>query len=61
MVATDDDPKFLEMKAEIDKKGGPIVSNYRFIRDMTKGVEDQWTVNMVNHFLMTEAGGRRSG
>jgi len=45
---------YAEIKAEIDNRGGPIVSNYRFIRDMTKGVEDQWTVNVVNHFLLQE-------
>jgi len=44
-----------DIKGEIDNRGGPIVSNYRFIRDMTKGVEDQWTVNVVNHFLLQEA------
>ena len=47
---------YAEIKAEIDNRGGPIVSNYRFIRDMTKGVEDQWTVNVVNHFLLQEVG-----
>ncbi|XP_043205476.1 uncharacterized protein LOC122372398 isoform X2 [Amphibalanus amphitrite] len=26
------------------------VCNYRFIRNYTKGVEDTWTVNVVNHF-----------
>merc|ERR1712154_616746 len=46
----------LPKKAEIDNRGGPVVSNYRFIRDMTKGVEDQWTINVVNHFLLQEVG-----
>ena len=27
-----------------------IVCHYRFIREYTKGVEDQWSVNMVHHF-----------
>lgn len=26
------------------------IANYRFIREFTKGVEDQWTVNVANHF-----------
>ncbi|CAL4163412.1 unnamed protein product, partial [Meganyctiphanes norvegica] len=26
------------------------VANYRFIRDFTKGVEGDWTVNLLNHF-----------
>jgi hypothetical protein len=24
---------------------------YRFIREFTKGVEDSWTINKLNHFL----------
>jgi len=47
---------YAEIKAEIDNRGGPVVSNYRFIRDMTKGVDDQWTINVVNHFLLQEVG-----
>lgn len=26
------------------------VCNYRFIREYTKGVESDWTVNLLNHF-----------
>ncbi|XP_076038830.1 m-AAA protease-interacting protein 1, mitochondrial [Oratosquilla oratoria] len=26
------------------------VANYRFIREFTSGVEDQWTINVINHF-----------
>ncbi|XP_068219009.1 m-AAA protease-interacting protein 1, mitochondrial [Palaemon carinicauda] len=26
------------------------IANYRFIREFTKGVEDDWTVNIANHF-----------
>lgn len=26
------------------------ICNYRFIREFTKGVEDQWTINVINHF-----------
>lgn len=26
------------------------ICNYRFIREFTKGVDDQWTVNLLNHF-----------
>lgn len=26
------------------------ISNYRFIREYTKGVESDWTINMLNHF-----------
>ncbi|RZF44172.1 hypothetical protein LSTR_LSTR003812 [Laodelphax striatellus] len=27
-----------------------IIMNYRFIREFTKGVEDEWTVNALNHY-----------
>ncbi|KAL8618003.1 hypothetical protein ACOMHN_040227 [Nucella lapillus] len=30
------------------------VCNYRFIREFTKGVEDSWTINKLNHFLPFE-------
>lgn len=33
-----------------------FVSNYRFIREFTKGVESSWTVNKVNHFMTKTAG-----
>lgn len=26
------------------------VCNYKFIREFTKGVESDWTINLVNHF-----------
>lgn len=26
------------------------ICNYRFIREFTKGVESEWTVNSLNHF-----------
>lgn len=26
------------------------IANYRFIREFTRGVEDEWTVNVANHF-----------
>lgn len=26
------------------------ICNYRFIREFTKGVESDWTVNLLNHF-----------
>uniref|UniRef100_A0A1B6GAU0 Juvenile hormone esterase binding protein n=1 Tax=Cuerna arida TaxID=1464854 RepID=A0A1B6GAU0_9HEMI len=27
-----------------------FICNYRFIREFTKGVQDDWTVNAINHF-----------
>lgn len=26
------------------------ILNYRFIREFTKGVQDEWTINAINHF-----------
>ncbi|KAK7070628.1 hypothetical protein SK128_023860 [Halocaridina rubra] len=31
------------------------IANYRFIREFTKGVDDQWTVNVANHFKPGES------
>lgn len=31
-----------------------FILNYRFIRDYSKGVSDQWTLNIVNHFKPAE-------
>nr|CAD7587247.1 unnamed protein product [Timema genevievae] len=30
------------------------ICNYRFVREFTKGVNDQWTINVVNHFKPAE-------
>jgi hypothetical protein len=30
------------------------ICNYRFIREFTKGKEDEWTINKLNHFCPTE-------
>nr|CAD7265688.1 unnamed protein product [Timema shepardi] len=30
------------------------ICNYRFVREFTKGVNDQWTINVVNHFKPSE-------
>ena len=42
----------LEIKNYMDKQGGPMILNYRFIKDFTKGVEDTWSINALNHFLI---------
>ncbi len=44
-----------ELKNMVEAAGGPIVVNYRFIREYTKGVEDSWTLNALNHFYLKEA------
>jgi hypothetical protein len=73
---------FREIKEYIDRRGGPIVVNYRyirefthrllllldevfsphrFIREFTKGVEDPWRINAVNHFYLADDGGTSQG
>ena len=42
----------LEIKNYMDQQGGPMILNYRFIKDFTKGVEDTWSINALNHFLI---------
>ena len=43
-----------KMQEVLDKTGGSTILNYRFIREYTKGVEDSWTVNAVNHFKLMD-------
>lgn len=31
------------------------ICNYRFIREYTKGVEGEWTINLLNHFRPTDS------
>lgn len=31
-------------------QGRISVCNYRFVREFTKGIESDWTVNLLNHF-----------
>ena len=42
----------LEIKNHMDQEGGPRILNYRFIKDFTKGVENTWSINALNHFLI---------
>lgn len=30
------------------------ICNYRFIKEFTKGVDSDWTVNIVNHFKASD-------
>ena len=46
----------LEVKKYMDANGGPQILNYRFIRDFTKGVDDSWTINALNHFMLLDDG-----
>lgn len=42
-------PEFLEMRAP-ENQEKMYVLNYRFIREFTKGVSPDWTINMLNHY-----------
>ena len=44
----------LDVKKHMDEHGGPMVLNYRFIKDFTKGVEDSWSINALNQFFLAE-------
>ena len=44
----------LDVKRHMDEHGGPMVLNYRFIKNFTKGVEDSWSVNALNQFFLME-------
>lgn len=45
---------FEKLQEVLDQTGGTTILNYRFIREYTKGVEDSWTVNAVNHFKLMD-------
>lgn len=57
-----DDVMEAESALELNKKlakdlrsgPGPMILNYRFIREFTRGVEDSWTINALNHFYTFE-------
>jgi hypothetical protein len=42
-------PDFAEMRSE-ENQDKFFVLNYRFIREFTKGVSPDWTINMLNHY-----------
>ena len=45
---------YVEVKKFIDEHGGPQFLNYRFIREYTMGVEDSWTINAFNHYMLLD-------
>ena len=45
-------PNPLALKMKMDDLGGPQILNYRFIKEFTKGVEDSWSINALNHFFL---------
>ena len=44
----------IEVKKFMDEHGGPQILNYRFIREYTKEIEDSWTINALNHFMLLD-------
>ena len=45
---------YADIKEATTKGTGPIILTYRFIRNYTKGVEDSWTINGLNHACLKE-------
>eukprot|EP00092_Neocalanus_flemingeri_P011678 GFUD01012588.1.p1 GENE.GFUD01012588.1~~GFUD01012588.1.p1 ORF type:complete len:228 (+),score=50.49 GFUD01012588.1:32-715(+) len=44
----------MEVKRFMDENGGPQILNYRFIKDFTKDIEDSWTINALNHYMILD-------
>ena len=45
------------LKETIHSDGGPVVLNYRFLREFSKGVDPStthWSISSINHFRMNE-------
>ena len=41
----------------IESNGGPVVLNYRFLREFTKGVDPSsthWSISAINHFRVND-------
>ena len=51
-VVAETNKNILEVLKHIDSRGGPIVLNYQFIRELTTKVEDTWRINAINHFYV---------
>ena len=48
----------MDIKRKLDERGGPIILNYRLIKDFTKGRADRsdWKLTAANHFYLYEVG-----
>ena len=45
------------IKETVESGGGPVVLNYRFLREFSKGVDPStthWSISAINHFRMNE-------
>ena len=46
-----------QIKETVESGGGPVVLNYRFLREFSKGVHPStthWSISAINHFRMNE-------
>ena len=46
-----------QIKETVESGGGPVVLNYRFLREFSKGVDPStthWSISSINHFRMNE-------
>ena len=46
-----------QVMEKMETHGGPVVLNYRFLREFTKGVDPSttfWTISAINHFRMND-------
>jgi len=46
-----------QIKETVESGGGPVVLNYRFLREFSKGVDPStthWSISAINHFRMNE-------
>jgi len=46
-----------EIRETVESDGGPMVLNYRFLREFTKGIDPsttQWSISAINHFKLNE-------
>jgi len=49
------DKPYEEILAEFESKGGPVILNYRFIKEFTPGKgNSSWSINAINHFRANE-------
>ncbi|XP_018006621.1 m-AAA protease-interacting protein 1, mitochondrial [Hyalella azteca] len=50
------DNSFIHQNADFYNEADRItIANYRFIREFTKGTNDDWTINVINHFKPGQA------
>ena len=46
-----------QLQETIESNGGPVVLNYRFLREFTKGIDPStthWSISAINHFKLNE-------